>query len=115
MSTDLSLKEIQKEYHGTLRSYVIGFIASILLTTASFSIVITKLLSGNALIFTIVALALAQAIFQLLFFLHLGQEAKPRWETIVFYFMIVVLFIVAIGTLWIIYDLNNRVMSGMAG
>ncbi len=51
MSTDLSLKEIQKEYHGTLRSYLIGFIASLLLTTASFSIVITRLLSGQCLNF----------------------------------------------------------------
>ena len=32
----------------------------------------------------IVALALLQAIVQLLFFLHVGQEAKPRWETLVF-------------------------------
>ena len=28
MSEELSLKEIQKEWHGTLKSYVIGFIAS---------------------------------------------------------------------------------------
>jgi cytochrome o ubiquinol oxidase subunit IV len=115
MSSDLSLKEIKKEYHGTYRSYAIGFIVSILLTAASFSIVAAKILSGKALIYTIIGLALIQAIFQLLFFLHLGQEAKPRWETVVFYFMILVLLIVAIGTLWIIYDLNNRVMPGMVG
>lgn len=110
MSEDLSLNETKKEYHGTLKSYVIGFTASILLTAASFLMVITKLFSGRALIYTIVGLALLQAIFQLLFFLHVGKEAKPRWETLVFYFMVLVLFIIAAGSLWIMSDLNDRVM-----
>ena len=34
MHDDLSLEEIKKEWHGTLKSYVIGFIASLLLTAA---------------------------------------------------------------------------------
>src|ERR1700722_18754434 len=108
MTTDLSLKEIQKEWHGTLKSYVIGFLASLLLTAASFSLVITKILSGQLLIFTIFGLAIVQAIVQLLFFLHVGQEAKPRWESLVFYFMVLVLLIVVIGSLWILFDLNDR-------
>ena len=113
MSADLSLKEIQKEWHGTLRSYVIGFILSLVLTAASFLLVAAKLLTGKVLIGTIVALALIQAIFQLLYFLHLGQEAKPRWETLVFYFMGIVLLIIVLGSLWIMYDLDDRVMSDM--
>ena len=110
---DLSLKETQKEWHGTLKAYVIGFISSLFLTAVSFLIVMTRLFSGKTLLFTIVGLALIQAVFQLLFFLHLGQEAKPRWETSIFYFMVMVLFIVAGGSLWIMYNLNDRVMSNM--
>jgi cytochrome o ubiquinol oxidase subunit IV len=113
MSADLSLKEIKKEWHGTLKSYVIGFTASIILTAASFFLVMTKLLPGQILTYTIITLALIQAIFQVIFFLHAGQEAKPRWETLVFYFMLLVLLIVVIGSLWIIFDLNDRVMSDM--
>lgn len=113
MHEELSLKEIKKEWHGTLKSYVIGFTTSIILTAASFSLVAAKLLSKQAAIFTIIALALAQAICQLLFFLHVGQEAKPRWELLVFYFMILVLLIIAIGSIWIMFDLNDRVMMNM--
>ena len=114
MHDDLSLKEIKKEWHGTLKAYVIGFVASLLLTAASFSYCHTQGCSQDtALIYTIVGLALVQAIVQLLFFLHVGQEAKPRWETVVFYFMVLVLLIIAIGSLWIMYDLNDRVMSDM--
>lgn len=109
-----SLKKIKKEWYGTLNDYLVGFIASTLLTGASFLLVITKFLSGQALILTLIGLALAQAIIQLLFFLHVGQEPKPRWETLVFYFMVMVLLIIAVGSLWIMYDLNDRVMSNMA-
>lgn len=113
MHDDLSLKEIQKEWHGTTRSYVIGFIASLLLTVLSFSLVVFGVISGWLLIHTLIILALVQAIVQLLFFLHVGQEAKPRWETLVFYFMVLILVIVALGSLWIMYDLNDRVMAHM--
>lgn len=113
MTTDLSLKETQKEWHGTLKSYVIGFSASLLLTAISFSLVITKLFPEHILIYTILGLAIVQAIVQLLFFLHVGQEPKPRWETLVFYFMVLVLFIIVVGSLWIMYDLHQRVMPAM--
>lgn len=114
MSEELSLKEIQKEWHGTLRAYVIGFCISVFLTIISFYLVAFRLISGKALISAIVSLALVQAVIQLLFFLHVGQEAKPKWETMVFYFMVLVLLIIALGSLWIMYDLNDRVMSNMA-
>ena len=113
MNTDPSLKEIHKEYHGTFKSYMVGFVASLLLTVASFGLVITKLLSGHFLIYAIVGLALVQAVFQLLYFLKLGSEDKPRWETVVFYFMVLVLLVIAIGSLWIMNDLDNRLMSDM--
>lgn len=113
MSTELSLKQIQKEYHGTFKSYVIGFIFSLLLTIVSFSLVIMKYFSNQVTIYVIAGLALMQAIVQLLLFLHVGQEAKPRWETIVFYFMVLVLVIIVLGTLWIMHDLDVRMMSEM--
>ncbi len=110
---ELSLKEIKKEWHGSLRAYVFGFIGSFLLTVVSFLLVYTRLLTGSALTYTIIGLALIQAIVQLRYFLHIGEEAKPRWEILGFYFMILVLLIVVLGSLWIMYDLNNRTMGNM--
>ena len=113
MHNELSLKEMQKEWHGTYKAYAIGFVSALLLTSASFLLVLTEALTGRALIYTLVALAMVQAVFQLLFFLHVGQEAKPRWETVVFFFMLTLLSIIALGSLWVMDDLNDRVMSGM--
>ena len=114
MSHNLSLKEIQKEWHGTVKSYVIGFLACLLLTATSFGLVITKILSGQTLAFSIIGLAIAQAIVQLLFFLHVGQEeAKPRWASLAFCFTVLILLVVVIGSLWIMNDLNERMMPDM--
>jgi cytochrome o ubiquinol oxidase subunit IV len=113
MHSDLSLDETMKEWHGNLKTYLIGFVASLFLTALSFSLVITKLFSGQILVYALIFLALLQAIVQLLFLLHLGQEAKPRWETLIFCFMVLVLLIIAGGSLWIMNDLNDRVMSDM--
>jgi len=114
MSSELGLKEIQKEWHGTLKSYAIGFLSSIILTASSFLLVIARPFSNQNIINTIIALAIVQGIFQLLFFLHVGQEAKPRWESVIFYFMILVMIIIVIGSLWIIFDLDYRVMGNMS-
>lgn len=110
MNFDLNFTEIKKEWHGTFKGYVIGFIASLILTTLSFLLVITQVFSNQILIYTIVALALIQAIFQLLFFLHLGKEDKPKWESMIFYFMILILVIIVVGSLWIMRDLDERLM-----
>lgn len=105
MNHEPSLKEIQKEWHGSYTSYAIGLGLSLVLTGLSFS-----LFSSH---YALMGLALVQGLIQLIFFLHLGQEPKPRWETLSFYFMMLILLIVVIGTLWIMYDLDQRVMSNM--
>jgi cytochrome o ubiquinol oxidase operon protein cyoD len=113
MSEDLSLSEMQKEWHGSFKAYVIGFTASLFLTGVSFFLVMHHVIAGPLLVYAIVGLAIIQATVQLLFFLHVGQEPKPKWELGVFFFMLLVLLIIAIGSLWIMYDLNDRVMTNM--
>lgn len=113
MHADLTLNEVKKEWHGSLKSYLIGFTLSLFLTLLSFGLVMANVFSVTHLIYTVVCLGLLQATVQLLFFLHLGKEAKPRWETIVFFFMLLILLIIAIGSLWIMHDLDKRAMADM--
>lgn len=113
MSSELSLNETKKEWHGSLKAYIIGFAASFILTCTSFLLVVTNLLPGSYLPHALIGLALTQAVIQLIFFLHVGQEDKPKWETLTFAFMVLVLLVILIGTLWIMFDLDERVMSGM--
>jgi cytochrome o ubiquinol oxidase subunit IV len=94
---------------GTLKTYVNGFISSVVLTITAY-LVITHRLFGSTdwLIAAVIALALIQFMVQLLFFLHLGREAKPRWKLLVFGFMILVVSILVFGSLWIMSNLNYR-------
>ncbi len=96
------------EAEGTLRSYVTGFILSLGLTLAAYFIVVNHSFSMSAIIAWIVALALAQFLVQMLFFLHLGREKKPRWKLYVALYMVMVVTILVLGSLWIMSNLNYR-------
>jgi cytochrome o ubiquinol oxidase operon protein cyoD len=92
--------------HGNLRSYVTGFILSLLLTAMPFLMVYYGTVHGAALIAAIVLFALLQLGVQLVFFLHLGRGADKRWNIMVFVFMIIVVLTVVIGSLWIMHNLD---------
>lgn len=97
-------------WHGSLKAYLRGFVAALLLTCISFLMVLGGF-ERRVTLYALIGLAVLQAFVQLIFFLHVGQEAKPRWETLTFAFMILILLIVALGSFWIIHDLNIRVMG----
>ena len=96
--------------HGNIKSYLLGFILSLLLTLAAFLIVSKHLLAGWNLALTLAALALSQMTVQFILFLHLGQEDRPRWNLITFLFMALVLVVIVFGSLWIMYSLDYRMM-----
>lgn len=96
----------EKTSYDPTMSYVFGFLFSILLTIVPYLLVVNHRLSGNVLIGTLVAVALAQMVIQLFFFLHMGRERKPRWNLLVFLFMVLIVLIVVIGSLWIMNNLE---------
>lgn len=91
---------------GSVRSYSIGFGLSLVLTIAAYLLASRQLTTGWALIFALAALAVAQLTVQLVFFLHLGRESKPRWNLVVFAFALMVVIILVFGSLWIMHNLN---------
>jgi cytochrome o ubiquinol oxidase operon protein cyoD len=99
--------------HGSVKTYILGLVLSVVLTMGSYFFVSESWLSGKVLIATITALGIAQALIQLVLFLHLGKEEKPRLNLAVFLFMALVLVIIVLGSLWIMENLNYRVMPTM--
>lgn len=95
-------------------TYSVGFLSSIILTLAAYAIVVQDTIK-NALSPAAVAILLAifasiQLAVQLIFFLHLSEESKPRWKLMSFLFAFIILGIIVIGSLWIMFDLNSRMM-----
>jgi len=95
----------------TTRTYIVGFILSIILTLTAFKVVDDSLLKGWGLTLTLVSFAVVQLFVQLLFFLHLDKEKKPRQNLMAFAFMAMVLLIIVLGSLWIMDNLNYHVMG----
>lgn len=113
MENESSMIEINEGKHGTYKSYVVGFIWSIVLTLAAYFLVVEHIFTGWTLGLVIGALSIVQVVIQLLYFLHLGDEPKPYWNLIVFSFMVLVVVILVAGSLWIMYNLNYRMMPQM--
>lgn len=111
MSKDtLHVVSVHDQERGTFRAYVVGFVSSLVLTISAYLLVVNHH-SGtgtNGVLAVIVGLALVQFGVQLWFFLHLGQETKPRWKLAVLAFMIMVVLIMVFGSLWIMDNLNYR-------
>jgi cytochrome o ubiquinol oxidase operon protein cyoD len=90
----------------TLIGYVTGFALSLLLTVTAYMSVVNHASVGWTAVGVIVGLGVVQLLVQLLFFLHLGEESRPRLNLVVFLFMLLVLGIVVGGSLWIMHNLN---------
>jgi cytochrome o ubiquinol oxidase operon protein cyoD len=89
-----------------LARYVGGYIFSVLLTLEAYLLTTSHRLTAGQLVATILSLAIAQFVVQLYFFLHLGDEPRPRWRLAAFGFMVLVVLILVLGSLWIMHNLN---------
>lgn len=100
---------IKEDHQKKLRTYVTGYILSILLTLLAYAIVTHQSMSDYWFVIgTITALAMIQFLVQLVFFLHISTDKKQRWKLFVLCFMILVVSILVFGSVWIMNNLNVR-------
>jgi cytochrome o ubiquinol oxidase subunit IV len=91
----------------------IGFVISLALTTAAFSILFRPEffhLDIDTAILVILVLAVVQALAQFIFFLNLWREKGPRWNLGVFASTVSIIFIVIFFSIWIMDHLNYNMM-----
>ena len=96
----------QTEEQLVLKKYVVGFVGSVGLTLAAYLISTRGNLSVGTIMVLLSVLALLQFMTQMIFFLHLGTERKPRWKLGVLCFMLGVVLILVVGSIWIMNNLN---------
>ena len=96
--------------HVSLQSYVYGFITCLALTAAAYITAVSSIFSDEVTIGIIGVLAIVQCIVQLRRFLHVGVEFKPRWKLMAFITMLLIVLILVIGSLWIMNNLNYRMI-----
>ncbi|MCB5187609.1 cytochrome o ubiquinol oxidase subunit IV [Methylobacillus caricis] len=96
--------------HGSVKTYVIGFILSVILTVIPFALVMYPTLAPGVILISILALAVVQIIVHLVYFLHMNSSSEQRWNVMAFIFTILIIAIVVIGSLWIMFHLNHNMM-----
>ncbi len=82
--------------HGSVSSYLVGFILSLIFTVIPYYLVVHKTLTGNNLVAVIIGFAVIQMFVQIFFFLHLGRGPKPFYN-IVFFLATISIIAVAVG------------------
>lgn len=84
-----------------MKSYVIGFVLSIVLTILPLVVVLNDMMEKTPTLIFILIMAILQFLVQLFFFMHLREEKKPRYNVMALIFGIVILITVVAGSIWI--------------
>ena len=97
--------------HGSYRSYIIGFLLSVLLTAIPFWIVMGDVeISRNWAIGVIFGLGAIQILVHVFYFLHVDLKAEEGWQAMSMLFTVVLLVIVLVGSIWVISHLHENMM-----
>ena len=99
-------------YHGSVGAYVVGFVGSLVATGAAYYLV-THHAAGQHVVALVIILALVQLVVQMVSFLHVLRKGD-FWKRVSLAFTCIILGIIVIGSLWIMRNLNGRMMPSQS-
>lgn len=101
----------QEAPHGSMRSYVIGFVASVVLTVIPFWLVMGNVLSSSlATAVVVMGLAAVQIIVHMVYFLHMNGKSEGGWTLMALIFTVIIVVIALVGSLWVMTHLHANMM-----
>lgn len=100
--------------HGTMKSYVTGFVLAAILTIIPFWLVMAGGLDSRGWTIAVVMLcAVAQVLVHMVYFLHMNGNQEEGWTLLSTIFTIVIVVIVLAGSLWVMFHMNQNMMPQM--
>ncbi|SET30522.1 cytochrome o ubiquinol oxidase subunit IV [Thorsellia anophelis] len=98
-------------YHGTMKSYVIGFVLAVILTAIPFYVVMNMPNMVSSTKITIVAVCAAiQMVVHIMYFLHINTSKEQRWNFISMIYTIIVIGIIVVGSIWVLFGQHENMM-----
>ena len=95
----------------TLKIYIAGLVACVILTLVPFATVMYHLAGKTATYYILGIAAIVQFLVQVLCFLRLNMRTQQsRMNVYAFFFSVVVLLTIVGGSLWIMWHLNYNMM-----
>ena len=95
---------------GSLKSYLTGFVLSLILTAIPFALVMSGTWSSSATLAGIFGAGVVQILVHLYYFLHLDTSSSARWNVVAMIFTVLIMTLFVGGTIWIMYSLHYRMM-----
>lgn len=97
--------------HGTLKSYLTGFVLAAILTAIPFWLVMNRVIDSSRVTgLVILAFAVVQIVVHIIYFLHLDTKSESGWNMLALIFTLVLVVITLSGSIWIMYHLNSNMM-----
>ena len=96
--------------HGSLKSYLIGFALSVVLTAVPFGLVMAGMLPAAITGYLVVGFAAVQIVVHMILFLHMNAKSEGGWTMLALIFTVVIVVIALSGSLWVMHHLNTNMM-----
>ena len=97
--------------HGSYRSYLIGFLLSVVLTVIPFWMVMGEVTDNTLLALTVIfGMGTAQILVHVHYFLHVTVRAEQGWQAMSLVFTAIILVIVLAGSIWVMFHLHENMM-----
>lgn len=97
--------------HGSVKSYMIGFVLSVILTAIPFGLVMYPSLPKDLTVMIVVALAVIQVVVHLVYFLHMDRSKEQRSNVTTFLFTTLVIALLVGLSLWIMFSIHTVMMA----
>ena len=97
--------------HGSVKTYAIGFILSVILTLIPFGLVMYPTLPKSITLMIVLAFAVSQVLVHLVYFLHLDRSKEQRENVIAFVFAGLVIVLLVGLSLWIMFSIHTYMMA----
>lgn len=99
--------------HGSLRSYVIGYVLAALLTAAAFGLaaVSPQAMTPASVLAGVCVLAIAQMLVHVIFFMHINTSPQSGTNILAMLMAILIVSLVVVGSIWIMGHLNDHMAT----
>lgn len=101
----------QEAGHGSVKSYITGFVLAVILTVIPFWMVMTEAADRITTAWVIALFAVVQIVVHLKYFLHMNFTKEGRLQSISFVFSALIIGLVVGLSLWIMYSANDLMMA----
>ena len=97
--------------HGSVKSYAIGFILSVILTLIPFGLVMYPTLPKSITLMIVLAFAVIQVLVHLVYFLHMDRSKEQRNNVSTFLFTTLVIALLVGLSLWIMFSIHFEMLA----